>query len=62
MLCSGKPSLSNLIQLYARLILGKFSVMLSAALFKCTYFILYYLLFTEKSKLLLEQNALAMQA
>lgn len=36
--------------------------MLSAALFKCTYFILYYLLFTEKSKLLLEQNALAMQA
>lgn len=32
--------------------------MLSAALLKCTYFIL----FTEKSKLLLEQNALAMQA
>lgn len=58
MLCSGKPSLRNLIQLSAQLTLSKFSVMLSAALLKCTYFIL----FTEKSKLLLEQNALAMQA
>lgn len=48
--------------LYAWLIPDTFSVMLNAVLFKCTYFILYYLLFTEKGKLLLEQNALTRQA